>query len=320
MHGASQCFSRRSTTLRLARALLLVLMPGPGMAAVADVLVVVEANEIHDRITAAAATRLAQRASPARLLPIRSGELASTLATTPHPALVVTLGNRTAHALTVTLSAPVLHAAIPAAAYPALQASTEPALHPAGHSALFLDQPAARQVAAIRLALPQLQRLGVLIRHGAEEAHEPLHGAAQAAGIELVELEVPAQELLIPRVEQLLRHADALLVTPDATLYNRYTVQKVLLAAYRQRKPVIGLSAAYVDAGALLAIHADPTAIGHDLGDAIAHFLEHGRLAPPSRARTFAVTVNRHVARSLGLTVPDAQELQQTLESNEAGR
>jgi ABC-type uncharacterized transport system substrate-binding protein len=236
----------------------------------------------------------------------------------PEVALVVTLGSRAAHGLRHHIQVPVLHAAIPMALYPALLASPEPDLHPHGHSALFLDQPATRQMEAIRLALPQLQQLGVLISPGREAMLEPLHAAADDRGIEIIDAVVPEQELLIPRVEQLLRYADALLITPDATLYNRYTLQKVLLAAYRQRKPVIGLSEAYVKAGALLAVHADTEAIGRDLGEAIARFLETGRLDPPDHVKRFAIAVNYHVARSLGLTLPADQVLLRSLLQSES--
>lgn len=314
---------RRSAHWRVAGLLacsLLLSPAAPGETAAADILVVAGPGAIHARIINAAEAQLAARDHAARLRPILAGELGSALASHPTPALVVTLGSSAARGLPLPLPVPVLHAAIPASIFPSLQAAGETGQHTREHSALFLDQPAARQLAAIRLALPQLQRLGVLARSGDRAALEPLLAAAPAAGIETAVAEVPELDLLIPRVEQLLRSADALLITPDATLYNRYTLQKVLLAAYRQRKPVIGLSAAYVDAGALLAVYADPAAIGRDLGDAIAHFLENDHLAPPSHARTFAVAVNRHVARSLGLTLPSGAELLRLLQQDESGR
>jgi ABC-type uncharacterized transport system substrate-binding protein len=304
----------------LACALLLLAPAAPGESATADILVVAEPGTIHDQIIGAAETQLAARDHATRLRPILVGELESALAAGPAPALVVTLGSSAARGVPTPLPVPLLHAAIPASVFPSLQAAGEAGQHSRERSALFLDQPAARQLAAIRLALPQLQRLGVLTRSGDRASLEPLLAAAPAAGIEMAVAEVPELDLLIPRVEQLLRSADALLITPDATLYNRYTLQKVLLAAYRQRKPVIGLSAAYVDAGALLAVYADPAAIGRDLGDAIAHFLENDHLAPPSHARTFAVAVNRHVARSLGLTLPSGAELLRLLQQDESGR
>jgi ABC-type uncharacterized transport system substrate-binding protein len=307
-------------TARLAVSFLLLFLINPVSAAPVEVLVVSNEGAIHERILAAARAELTTRGSRARLQPIRGDELPAALERGDDMALVVTLGSRAALDLRHHIPVPVLHAAIPMALYPSLLASPEPDLHPHGHSALFLDQPATRQIEAIRLALPQLQQLGVLLSPGQEATLEPLYVAARDRGIEIIDAVVPEKELLIPRVEQLLRYADALLITPDANLYNRYTLQKVLLAAYRQRKPVIGLSAAYVKAGALLAVHADTEAIGHDLGEAIAHFIETNRLDPPGHVRRFAIVVNHHVARSLGLTLPADQVLLKSLQQSEVER
>jgi ABC-type uncharacterized transport system substrate-binding protein len=212
---------------------------------------------------------------------------------------------------------PVLHAAISRTLYEELTASDEPHSHPLGHSALFLDQPTVRQIGALKAALPQLQRIGLLASVGRETLIEPLARAASDAGIEVVDAIVPEDGLLIPRVEQLLRYADALLITPDPALYNRYTLQKVLLAAYRQRKPVIGLSGAYVKAGALFAVHSNPAAIGKDLGIRIARFVASDRLDPPGYPEHYSIAVNRHVARSLGLNLPSEKALLEVLRERE---
>jgi len=303
---------------RLAAWLLPLFLTTPVTADPVDVIVIANESEIHTRILTAASEELTALGSTARLLPILADELESELENRRSTALVVTLGSRAARELHVKIPVPMLHAAIPAALYPSLQSSPESEQHPQGHSALFLDQPATRQIDAIHITLPQLQRLGVLTSPGTEAMIVPLRAAASDAGIEMIDTIVPEPELLIPRVEQLLRYTDALLITPDANLYNRYTLQKVLLAAYRQRKPVIGLSAAYVKAGALLAVHADPEAIGHDLGEAIARFIERGRLDPPSHVQRFAIAVNHHVARSLGLNLPADQELLRLLQQSES--
>lgn len=287
-------------------------------AAPLEIIVVSEENRVHARILESTREVLEARGIEATLREIRPGALAPALVAAEHPGLVITLGARAAQSLKDEQPTPVLHAAIARAFFEELLASDEPATHPHGHSALFLDQPPARQIAAMQLALPQLQRVGLLASSEREGLIEPLANAARTAGIEVVDAIVAEEGLLIPRVEQLLRYADALLITPDPSLYNRYTLQKVLLAAYRQRKPVIGLSAAYVKAGALLAVHSAPEAIGIDLGDSIARFVASGQLNPPAYPRHYAVAVNHHVARSLGLHLPVEATLLESLRQREA--
>lgn len=302
-----------------AAGVLLCLLFAPLLhAASMEIFVVGDGGPVHTRIIEATRAELAARGAEATLHEVDADELEAALEASGHPGLVVTLGTRAAQSLTGTLPVPVLHAAIAATLYPELLASSEPEHHPHGHSAQFLDQPAARQIANLRLAIPHLQRLGILASSGREALIEPLARAARDADIEIVDAVVPEEGLLIPRVEQMLRHADALLITPDPALYNRYTLQKVLLAAYRQRKPVIGLSATYVKAGALLALHTDPEAVGGDLGETLARFIVDGRLPPPGHARRYAVAVNHHVARSLGLNLPTERELLEALRRHEA--
>ncbi|MDX1593078.1 MAG: ABC transporter substrate binding protein [Gammaproteobacteria bacterium] len=307
----------------MTRGILVLLCLLAGRVAAApplDIVVVTGEREVHQRILAATRETLEAGEVRARLHEASLATLDETLASLERPALVVTLGTQAATGLEHDLRVPILHAAIAESLYPRLLGSEQPGLHSAGHSALFLDQPVERQIAAIELALPRLQRLGVL----ASEEHEALLGpiaeAAQEAGIVVVDALVPEEGLLIPRVERLLRHADALLITPDPTIYNRYTLQKVLLAAYRQRKPVIGLSAAYVKAGALMAVHADPERIGADIGHSLAEFAERGELHPPSHARLYEISINHHVARSLGLNLPPEEALLEALRESEARR
>ncbi len=299
--------------------LLLTLIVSQVRAAPAEIFVVDGGSNIHARILDAARSELEANGSDVVLRRVPGATLSETLTESERPALVVTLGTRAAQALDgpLPVPVPVLHAAISRTLYEELTASDEPHSHPLGHSALFLDQPTVRQIGALKAALPQLQRIGLLASVGRETLIEPLARAASDAGIEAVDAIVPEDGLLIPRVEQLLRYADALLITPDPALYNRYTLQKVLLAAYRQRKPVIGLSGAYVKAGALFAVHSNPAAIGKDLGIRIARFVASDRLDPPGYPEHYSIAVNRHVARSLGLNLPSEKALLEVLRERE---
>lgn len=313
--------SRRALLRGLAGCCLWLATTQPGAApAPPEILVVTDQSAVQREIVVALRAALDAHGAPYLLQTLPSAGLDTALAAAVRPVLVVTLGSSAARALGDTLAVPVLHGAIPRTLYDGLHQAGEPAAHPHGHSALFLDQPPARQLRAVRLALPQLQQLGVLASAGSAALLAPLRDAAREQTVELVDAEVPEESLLIPRVEQLLRYSDALLVTPDARLYNRYSLQKVLLAAYRQRKPVIGLSAAYVTAGALLAVHSDPAAIGTDLAEMVVAVLDGKGLPQARHPRRYAVAINQHVARSLGLNLPTEEALAAALRDAEKAR
>jgi ABC-type uncharacterized transport system substrate-binding protein len=228
---------------------------------------------------------------------------------------VVTVGSRAAAAArTVAPGYQVLHTTITARFYREFEDGMPPAER-ARHTALFLDQPADRQLLALNSALPQMDRIGVLTSHADDPVLGTLIVAAHEYAIAITVAEVKEQRFLITRLEELLRGTDLLLVTPDTEIYNSYSLRNVLLTAYRQRKPVIGVSAAYVKAGALLAVHSTPVTIGQDAAELVGWFLDSGRLPGPRAPLRFEVSINHQVARSLGLStrLPDAQVLAERL-------
>jgi ABC-type uncharacterized transport system substrate-binding protein len=102
---------------------------------------------------------------------------------------------------------------------------------------------------------------------------------------------------------------------PDPLVFNKGTVQSLLLTTYRYQDPVIGFSQAYVKAGALAAVYSSPEQIGRQTGEALVRVLA-GRallLPLPEYPKYFSVSVNYQVARSLGLSVGDEALIYQKL-------
>lgn len=185
-------------------------------------------------------------------------------------------------------------------------------------SAIYLDQPLSRQLALIRLALPDARRLGVL--WGAESGLQApaLRMAAQASGLVLVEATVGPQDAFFSGVKSVLEDADLLLAVPDPQVFNSGSIQNILLTSFRARVPLVAFSPAYVKAGALMAVHVTPEQVGRQAA-ALFRGLVQGRGLPaqPVYSTDFSVAVNEHVARSLGLTL-DGDALAQRLRLREA--
>lgn len=173
-------------------------------------------------------------------------------------------------------------------------------------SAVYLDQPPARQLDLIRLALPDVRNLGMLV--GAEsKAHVvAFDKAAKERGINVVVAQAET-ERLFPTLQAMLSEVEALLAVPDPAIFNSRTAANILMTAYRSRVPLVGFSPAYVKAGALLAVYSTPVQIGTRGGGMLRQALAGRNLPPPQWPSDFIVSVNQDVARSLGFVLHGPQ-------------
>lgn len=81
---------------------------------------------------------------------------------------------------------------------------------------------------------------------------------------------------------------------------------------------MMAFSPAYVRAGALLAVYSTPTQIGQQAGALARGVLLGQPLGVPQYPLQFEISVNEHVARSLGLKL-DADQLAERLRRLERG-
>lgn len=237
------------------------------------------------------------------------------------PRLAVAVGTRAAAELCArNLGVPLLLALIPKPTY---DANLGPACqdHVERHSAVFLDQPLARQAAAARLALPHYSRAAVLL--GPESRHQRAAIAAvlQRANFEPALIDVERVADVFYALEHKAAPGTVLLALPDPLVFTARTASHILLAAYRYRMPVVGYTESYARAGALLAVFSTPEQMGQHVGEIMTDALHSASvtLPVPQFPKYFSVTVNRQVARSLGLTLPTDAELHTQLLYAEEG-
>ena len=180
-------------------------------------------------------------------------------------------------------------------------------------SALYLDQPLSRQLDLIRLALPDVHRVGVLLGPESQVKVPALVALAPFRGFQMVAANVDRADMLFPALKRTLEDSDVLLAIPDPLVYNSSSIQNILLASFRAKVPLVTFSPAYVRAGSLLALHTTPTQIGVHAGTLSWGVVQDKALpSSPVYPRDFTVSVNEHVARSLGLSL-DAAALREQL-------
>lgn len=212
---------------------------------------------------------------------------------------------------------PLLATLVPQAVVEARRAK----LGPRPFAAVVLDQPLGRQLALIRRALPDRQRVGVVPGPQTRPLLAQLEREARARGMALVVgPEVRATEDIYPALREVLIHADVVLALPDPLVYNGATLQNILLTTYRARVPMVAFSSAYVKAGAVVAVHSTPAQVARQTAQAVRDWLA-GR-EPPATIynREFAVVANERVAASLGLRPIDSEEVAAELRRQEGAR
>jgi ABC-type uncharacterized transport system substrate-binding protein len=182
-------------------------------------------------------------------------------------------------------------------------------------SAIYLDQPFERQARLIRLALPDVRRVGVLLGADQEWLTGELDEALRTHALMPVHETLGADERLIRPLEKVLAGSDLLLAVPDPRVFNRNTAQSLFLTSYRYRVPVMGYSQSLTRAGALLSLHSSPAQIGREAAEWVSSALQGPtvRLPPPAYPAYAGVSVNEQVARSLGLVLPPEGELERRM-------
>jgi ABC-type uncharacterized transport system substrate-binding protein len=183
-------------------------------------------------------------------------------------------------------------------------------------SALYIDQPLARQLDLLRLALPDKKRVGVIFGPSSQEIADELRGEAHAHALELSSIGITQSSGLYGALQTIMPSSDLLLMLPDPVAANADTVYGLLLTAYRAELPVMGFSEGLFNAGALVSLFSTARQQGRQGAEIAARVLaDGGALPPPQYPRYFTVRVNANVARSLGLHVPSAESLGAALEA-----
>lgn len=175
-------------------------------------------------------------------------------------------------------------------------------------SAIFIDQPLARQARVLSMVLPGSRKVGLLHSSGLKVDHGAWRSVLAVHGAQLVD-ELAAPASLSGSLERVLAGSDVLLAVPDHAIYNGSNIRNILLSCYRYKVPLIGLSRSYVAAGALYAVFSTPEQLAEQAAGSLRRFIDIGKLPPPGFPEHFSVEVNREVARMLGIFIRPEDEI-----------
>lgn len=225
--------------------------------------------------------------------------------------LIVTVGVKASHWVAERTTTPVLAALIPSDRYAELLSQ-----HPLASqlSAIFLDQPWSRQAGLLRAALPERKRVGVLYSANTRLDMRSLREAFQRQGVTLFLKELKSTDNLYVDLEEVFENSDVLLAIPDSTIYSSNNIRNILLSSYRRGIPLLGLSQAYVNAGALCAIFSTPEHLAAQASVGIVSFSRTHRLPEAKSPELYTIAVNQEVSRTLGIAIKSPELLQLQVE------
>ncbi len=233
--------------------------------------------------------------------------------------LVVAVGVKAMESALANSDIPVFGLMLHKRSYEALLEKME-ARRPAETSAIYLNQPWDRQLDFIQAMLPGRRKVGLL---HSPETHLELAGLKESFashGMTLVAQPVRSTEYLFTTLDELLNKTDVLLGIPDSTIYNPSNVRNILLTSYRHKVPLIGISQAYVNAGAIGAIFSTPEQLAGQAGAALVYFARNKRLPEPQYPASYSIALNRQVARSLEIELPSPEAIRERMNKAREGR
>ena len=180
---------------------------------------------------------------------------------------------------------------------------------PDNTTGVVLDFPVAVQFEWLHRVLPQARTVGVI--YNRQENGTRIATAVAAArdlGLKLLAREIATPQELPAALESLADSADAFWGLADRLVVTPQTARSLLLFSFRNRIPFIGLSTAWVKAGALFALDRDYVDIGRQCGELAVKILSGARVAtlPLVGPRRITYALNQRTAEQMKVELPPA--------------
>lgn len=232
--------------------------------------------------------------------------------------LIVPVGVKAAQLVVAKSATPVLAVMLPKRSY---EESLLKLHHGKIISAIYLDQPWERQADLIHVVLPTANTVGVLYGTRMNLDTAGLSKALTYRSLEFIPQLLKTPENLFVNLDTLLDSSDVLLAVPDSEIYSSNNIRNILLTTYRHGVPLIGLSQAYVNAGALGAVFSTPEQIAAQASTVTLAFAQTHQLPEAQYPSLFTVAVNPEVARTLSVPIQSAEMVRLQMDSmKERGR
>lgn len=172
-------------------------------------------------------------------------------------------------------------------------------------SGVYLDLPADVELTWLAKLLPKRPRVGVIYSTDANHARvEQARQAASRMGLHILARRVSDPRDLPGALDTLARQVDVLWGLADSVVLTPETARPILLFSLKNRIPFVGLSQAWVQAGAVAALDRDYHDMGRQCAEQVARLLDGTQPSAHVAPRRVLYGVNLRAAAQLGVHFP----------------
>ena len=175
-----------------------------------------------------------------------------------------------------------------------------PDVHVAG--AMWMDLSIQQIVTGIRVVFPDISKIAVIRNPKHPESSEKARQAI--SGVNLRFVDCPGPSDLLPELRRLKGQVECVICMPDSTLYNKTTVEPLILSSLELRLPLIGFSSSFVRAGAALGVYPDFADIGRQTAELAERCLEGAGAIREEWPQRTILAANQRVLHLLGRDLP----------------
>ncbi len=170
-----------------------------------------------------------------------------------------------------------------------------------------LDIPCNIQFTYFKKVIKDIKKVGVLYSSETANLIPPAKVVAQAAGIELIAIEVATEKAIPAAMDKLMLETDGIWSVADATIFTSRSTRFILLNTLRRGIPFMGFSRNLVESGALFALDFDYKDIGRQAGKIAVRVLNGNK---PSRIPVAVPEIvwfhyNEKTARHINIEIPE---------------
>lgn len=229
--------------------------------------------------------------------------------------LILAVGMKATEIAAAQTSIPVLAVMVPQAKYEEMLAQPSLKKSIRSISAIYINQPWNRQLDFLSAALPKRQKIGLLYSPSTRMAVSRLSQDIVNRGASHNAQQIRSTDELFSQLEAVLEKSDVLMAIPDNMIYSAGNAQNILMTSFNHEVPVVGLSQAYVNAGALCAIFSKPEQMAEQASVVVVAFARTGILPEPQYPDQFTIAVNQRVARSLAIEISSPEAIRARMEN-----
>ncbi len=164
--------------------------------------------------------------------------------------------------------------------------------------AMWLDLQVQQIVNGLRLVFPDADRIAVIRNPAQSDLGTQVHKQSTGGAIRFVDCSDPSE--LMPELRKLRGQVDFVICLPDSTLYNKTTVEPLILSSLELRLPLVGFSLSFVKAGAAVGVYPDFADIGRQTALMALRCLEGGSETREETPHRTMVAANQRVLHLIG--------------------